>query len=530
MLTLKRFLLLLISLYSLSFSQVWLNVFDIKNVKNAISAIVIDPSGAIWSAGYSFDSLKIFDTLLTSHGYRDCFIIKTDTAFSSQPAKLLVRSFGGAGEDAIYDLVLKKNGNYVVTGTFQQSMTIGTSTLTAPKDEAFFLAEFAADSTPVWTATSSANAGMAVACNAAGNVVVTGMQFGNAVFIPGDTLFGHGFEDIFLAFFSNSGIVQWAVNIGGAAMDNAQSLDFFNDQIYIAGDFLDTLFIGNEKIAAGTYTEQSFVANYDTSGNLKWVRPLISDGAVFIKSIVIDSAGNLNLTGSFKGEIKIDTLTIMANNESALFLAQLSPDGKLRWFRQAELAYGNSITVGPNNDLFIAGSFKSYTTFGDSFIKADDLEDVFVCNYTLDGTFKWILTAGGCRVSSGRLVAVNSTHFFFTGTSDPDLVNKTCTILFGPKELVYTDDDGGRSFFAIADYTTDTIGVKRPPASSRHLFTATTQSITKTYDLLGREIPAGKLLNRGAIKTPFSAKSGTRPAQVIITDTDGRSSCSVLMR
>ncbi|MCX7727179.1 MAG: hypothetical protein N2053_10075 [Chitinispirillaceae bacterium] len=496
---------------SISYSQWWTKLYAFKSSTVAINATKTDSEGNIFLAGYYFDCLIIDETLLRSQGREDCFIIKIDTA-----GKLLsALTFGGSGIDRIFDITIKKDGDFVATGIFQKEMQIDDTLIAAPVNESFFVAEFAKDNTLRWVKISSAGEGISVCTNENGDVAVTGIIRGEASFTEGDTIRSLGDQDIFLVYYDKHGNTKWIKRIGANIFETPSRLSFWgNDKIYLAGNFVDTFIVDSDTIISNSSYDQSFVSLFDTSGSLLKLFPVLSSGRVQIYSLVNDNNGNIFISGVFSSSLSIDTITIECEGESSMFIAAMTAEGKIKWIVQVQSASGNDIIFGADNDVYVCGSFKRSTKFGNYEVTSKSVEDVFVASYSLDGEWKWLIRAGGCRSSTATRITFSAPLFFVSGITEVNLETAICHIEFGSNRIAttYYLDDRGRAFLAVGNYLLDsTTAVLNPLKKGRDIFSST-KKIIRAYDLRGR-IVRDKILKDDIRK---------RSPSVIITETSDK--------
>ena len=477
-----------------------------------------DDSGFVWMAGCTYDSLTISTSMVRSNGYNDCFIMKTDT--SGNP--LFMRTFGSVRLDAIRDMVLKNNGNKIITGTFQQSMILGDSIIKAPSTESMFLMELGSDSTPLWSTTATAYCGSALALADNNDIFVAGQFNTSALFPPLDTIKWRGEMDIFLAGYTPGGSVKWVVPISGSRYDAVYSLQLYdNELLYIAGQFMDTLFIVDDTLFAESSEPQAFIASFDTSGALLWSMTLTSSGSVHLQALINDPDGNLYVTGKYSDVLKIDTMEFPQNDESAMFLVKLLPEGKFIWMKKVERACGNRFTLTDSGSLLLCGDFQRFATFDEHQVNAIDIQDVFIARYSSDGTCEWVLTAGGCRASHAWQIASRTPYVYLCGSAEADLVNRFCPMNFLQEPLMFEATDPGRTFFSCANYLLEPGSVRKPVRfHSVSVRGGASSPVQRCYDLLGRSIVPAQSVTRGQMTGRIGATTGTAPS-IIIIESDG---------
>src|SRR5581483_392971 len=97
---------------------------------------------------------------------------------------------------------------------------------------------------------------------------------------------------------------------------------------------------------------KAFVAKYDASGNLLWVKGLVSSSSLQRgDSVATDSSGNIYVAGRFGGTATIASLMpAVANGTSDLFLAAFDASGNTLWTRAFS---GSSVEYWSNHSIAI---------------------------------------------------------------------------------------------------------------------------------------------------------------------------------
>ena len=123
--------------------------------------------------------------------------------------------------------------------------------------------------------TSSGDAATAVAVDSSGNLYVAGNFQGAATFGIGEanqtTLSSAGNDDLFLAKYSSSGLLQWVKRAGGSLQDRALSIALDTaGNVYVTGYFQGSATFGLGEISQTTLTsaggDDIYVAQYNSSG------------------------------------------------------------------------------------------------------------------------------------------------------------------------------------------------------------------------------------------------------------------------
>jgi hypothetical protein len=223
----------------------------------------------------------------------------------------------------------------------------------------FFLAKYDANGNYLWaisggdTAVSPYDeheAGRDVAVDANGNVYFVGTYSFTTDFDPGPgvvELAAEGGEDIFICKYDSAGNFQWVKSVGGPNKDWVRHVSVAgNGDIIISGyytinaDFdpsagtaiLDTDY-GNSGSVFGFFT-----ARYDANGNYLWaVTPTGSNiNECNVNDMVLDSSGNIILTGSYYGnDIDFDPSSSAGNGTNDgwgdFFIVKYDPNGNYLW-------------------------------------------------------------------------------------------------------------------------------------------------------------------------------------------------------
>ncbi len=161
-----------------------------------------------------------------------------------------------------------------------------------------------------------------VATDNSGNIYTTG-RFEGTVTVGGLSLTSAGGTDIFVAKFNRFGTVQWLRRGGGSNFVEEEGKSIAVDgsgNVYVTGYFSTTANFNtptttgtNELISAGS--TDIFVAKYNTSGALQWLRRGGGTLGEFGKGITVDGSGNVYVTGYFSTTSNFNTPSATGSNE-----------------------------------------------------------------------------------------------------------------------------------------------------------------------------------------------------------------------
>lgn len=189
--------------------------YDIRCMGNTVSYIV----------GYFSGTAVIGTTTLTANaGGQDIFVAKYDAAI---PGWVWAKNIGGSNWDEGFgiDRVALTSDMYV-TGNFQNTMTVGTTTLTSSGLSDAFVARIDQNGNWIWAKSGGSPTSYDYAYSVTGNnngCAIGGKFQGNAVF-GSSNITSAGQEDAFLAHYDANGNELWAVSGGGSTMDFCKSV------------------------------------------------------------------------------------------------------------------------------------------------------------------------------------------------------------------------------------------------------------------------------------------------------------------
>ena len=320
-------------------------------------SVTTDASGKVYLAG-EFDSPFIIfgpDTLenISIH-WADVFLTKYDSSGNV----IWVKNYGGSFSSSIGTAVnTDATGNVYLGGAFGcNTITIGTTTLSNGFNNGYyniFLAKFDSAGNVLWAKSAGGPNGAgfinSASTDASGNTYVTGYFNSTDMTFGNDTITNNGTGNTFLAKYDSSGNVIWAKDAGGISDDEANSVAADNfGNVYIAGYF-SSLFVifGPDTLTNPDTLYRIFLAKYDTSGNVLWGKTSVGTSYDNASWVTTDNLGDVYLTGAFEGN---------AMNFGMITLLNLSPTTYDAFLAKIDVITGieeysqnnNGISVYPN--------------------------------------------------------------------------------------------------------------------------------------------------------------------------------------
>jgi len=269
------------------------------------------------------------------------------------------------------------------------------------------------------------NSGEDIYVDAVGNIYTTGLFWGTVDFDPGPGTFNltsAGTSDIFITKQDPSGLLIWAVRMGGTGNDEGFSITVdLAGNVLTTGHFRNTVDFdpgpGVFNLSAGFY--DSFISKLDAFGNFVWAIKFgeaTNDENGY--SIAVDAAGNVYSTGSYSNTVDFDPGVGVFNLTSAcngIYVSKLSPTGDFVWAKSLGGPgcgeAGNSILVDASGEVYITGLFQGTADFdpdaGTFNLTSAGGFDIYICKLDINGSFVWAKQLG---VASSTLGADPRRH------------------------------------------------------------------------------------------------------------------------
>ena len=346
--------------------------------------------------------------------------------YGQTPAWLWAVAPSGLYESDGWDITTDSAGNSYVIGGFIGPATFGSFTLTGFGGEDIFIVKYNASGSVIWAHQAGGNGydnGNGICLDNNGNIYVTGFYQGSATF--GSTLLpSSGGNDMFVAKYDTAGDFIWVKHPTGTSGEYGRKI--FADasaNLYVTGSFNGTSSFDSYMITSNG-TQDIFIAKYDTSGNVVWVRNGGDQtNQDFSFGITADNSGNCYITGCFYFTAQFGSLSVTSIGNSDIFIAKYDPAGNISWLEKAGGSAGNdagnAISADGYASIYLTGVFYSMAYFdGDTLISAGSA-DVFTAKYDTAGHVMWARNGGGTNEDSGHDLALDRNgHLYIAGNFD----------------------------------------------------------------------------------------------------------------
>jgi Beta-propeller repeat len=249
-----------------------------------------------------------------------------------------------------------------------------------------------------------------ISTDAASNVYITGYINGTANFGVYGTLTVSGPSDIFIAKYNSSLALQWVKQIGGSSDDLANG---------IVADAAGNFYITGINVTSGGGTTIFFVKKFDTEGTIIWTKNLSGVTSSGGQCIALDALGFVYVGGSFSGTMTFAATSITSPSSGGTFIAKYSIGGTEQWAKTSATSGGsfNGIATDPAGNAYVTGGFYSTLTLGAFSVTSLGSKDAFVAKYSAAGSEAWLKRAGGAtHDEEGKAIAVDgSGNAYVTG-------------------------------------------------------------------------------------------------------------------
>ena len=255
----------------------------------------------------------------------------------------------------------------------------------------------------------SVNMSFDVAVDGSGNVVITG-TFAGTMNFGGGPLTSTSSRDIFLAKFDPTGAHVWSQRFGAGGDDAGNAVNVDNaGNIIITGSFKGPISFGGASLA-GQGGNDIYVAKFNGAGTHQWSRAYGSLRDDEGLDTIADASGNVIVTGFYGGTLNLGGGSVPVFGNRDLFILKLDGAGAYQWNKAMggfNNDAGNGLAVDNANGVYVTGLFHTTVNFGGGPLTSAGVSDVFVAKYAADGTHQWSTRLGGPSADSGQGIAVD---------------------------------------------------------------------------------------------------------------------------
>jgi len=357
-------------------------------------------------------------------------------------------------QKSIGRIALDQANNTIITGTFANSITLGSFTLTnnIPGNNIPFVAKLMPDGSFVFAKeiniiqvgngpASSANVyGMTV--DAAGNVYVTGnftgkISYAGSIFTSSKN--GPDYTpDIYVFKISPTGSLVWGKIMGSnldapcsntrdagksVSVDNFGNVFVTAETVYkVVRNYICSSCSG---VSLNPLLSHLSVMKFNSAGTKLWQKDFLSNESAYMcgfnsnMTSSYSDGNNLYIAGHFYGSLTAGSITLTSPDyaTSNIFLMELDANGNTLWGRSVSGDHNVSNGTGDNlyinnNELYMCGIlFRGTYNFGSHVLTNATGTMPFIAKYSLAGTDDWVMAPHGnvrgvTRLPNGNIAAL----------------------------------------------------------------------------------------------------------------------------
>jgi type IX secretion system substrate protein len=327
-----------------------------------ISSICLDSANSFYVCGSFKGELEIDNQSLFISERRNGFILKMNEIGDLIWAKQI------DGKFTDNKLLLKNDSknNLILAGSFKGSLNIDTSYQSKYFAD-ILLAKFNHEGEYVTSMVFHGKANDFVhdmVINKNDEILLTG-SFEKELNISENIIHSLGKKDAFLIKLNAAFEIGFYKQFGGYYDDYGQnvSVDSLNN-ILIAGSFTDEMHLNKETSLKSNGTLDVFLIKFDTAAHLLWAKSFGGDGNEYQSSMSVNALNSIYLSGTFRGEIEEkDSRLSSTNFSNDIFLAKFTSNGDFRYLESigdSVCNFGRKLVLHDTNYIYLSGNYSHF--------------------------------------------------------------------------------------------------------------------------------------------------------------------------
>ncbi len=372
--------------YDATGNEVWIKEFDgistSPDISIGVGGIIDTIRDAILGCGYFYAQLCLDDTIISGNG-QTIFIMKMDLDGNV----LWARTGGGPGLDYPLGITYDEQGNIYLSGCNEKEATFGETRIPAGG----FLAKYTTDGNLLWVKNKFreyspygyfpyTEAPPFNLFYSKDNLLINGNIRNDTIVIDTITIIkSSGYLSSYLASFDTSGNVQWLKPAARPlGFCGGQFTSDTSNNIYITGSYQQKAIFENDTLFDSLAVIDCFIAKYTSAGEFVWARHLNSNSFAFGRGVLSDGKGNIYLAGTFSEKACFGIDTLISGSMNDKFLAKYSSEGICEGVRQYSEGEIYKFGISPSGTILWAGTFVGSISIGPHTFTSYGGEDVFV--------------------------------------------------------------------------------------------------------------------------------------------------------
>jgi len=389
--------------------------------------IDLDAQGNVYATGAMNGTATFGTTTLVGSGL-DIYVVKYDNQGNFKWAKRAGGSGDGTtpGVSGDYSdgLATDSDGNAYVVGWFDGTVAFDAINLVSGAQSDLFIAKYDSSGNVIWAIKGGGDGlDRAVSIDIQGDDIYVTGYFENTATIGGVVLNSAGDADIFVAKFKTSGTPVWVKQIRGLAKDEGDGISVKGSKLYFTGFYSGTTYFEVDTLT-GFSGRDFFVAQMDTAGNVDWVRSAGAAGDEQGLMAIADANGNVYVTGSAFTSNTFG-LPFTSVGGADIFLAKYNSSGGILWLKglgSTGADIGTDLKFSSTGKILLSATYAGSITVGSTIISNPGGAGVLIAKYDENGNFLTARSGGGTgsdipfRMAVREGVVYSVGRFSTTGT------------------------------------------------------------------------------------------------------------------
>ena len=236
-------------------------------------------------------------------------------------------------------------------------------------------------------------------------MIVTGL-FEGTIDAGGGPLTSAGEHDIFVVKYNSAGQHLWSKRFGSVDADRGQAIATdAAGNILVTGGFRGSVDFGGGPLTTSSITEYDvFLAKFDPEGTHLWSKRLGSTSHDEGFGVAVDGEGNVVVSGNGGA---IDFGGGLLTNQG-IFLAKYDAMGKHLWSKALGDGWGEGVAFDLQGNIVLTGGFIGAGDFGGGPLANAGATDIYLAKFDGDGHHLWSKSFGGGQKERGYAVATDS--------------------------------------------------------------------------------------------------------------------------
>lgn len=422
--------LIYVSQYLTTGNREWIDQFGGTSAYSEVLGMRTDDDGFVYSYNYTSGTIDYMGTTVN----KGLFICKQ----TGQGNIVWLKQINDVYVDATlgsYINIDPSNQNLYITGATYDTISIpGQPDIIPGIDGITFIIKYGLDGSFKWAKSENFYGWiLSLAPDYSNNIILSG-TFEDTITISGTVLQSAGDLDCFIAKYDVNGSLNWVKRAGGETVEYSGLVAVDgSDNIYLTGEFTSE----NVTVDATSYTMlpgdgNVLFAKLNSMGSVLFVKSFASsnhpwyDDISWPTGIITDSLGNSYIKGNLSYKGIFDSITLQ-NPDSYFnkFITKVNNAGAVQWAKMIsqpnrihQFDY-NQFDVDKYGAVYFGMQAKDTLDFGNSFqYVPSSTKDLFVAKYSTSGLLDWVKTMEGNNDSYtwiSSVAAYDNTNVFVGG-------------------------------------------------------------------------------------------------------------------